>query len=182
MASNINLIVILMLAFYASNGSLLLIRQGQGCLPGHEDDHAERDHYRQSRVSKRSVDPEEEDEMAGSVGWIGNPVGGDPVPVGFRRRLRNDPVRHRVPWRKRNQPEVHAGGGTEHHPPKTPSELLTQRLTSQFVFRSPRGHRQYDVPQIGEYHSSRFVVRHHRRHRPYEEDFPDRKSPPPPIN
>lgn len=157
MASNINVVLILMLAFYVSNGSLLL-RPGQ---TDRQEHHLEQHQYRQSRLPKHESD-DEADRWLLFNGGVGNVVDIDGMPPP-RHYKTHRTVRVAPPWRKRNQPDVHAGGGkggggggggggnsgkSGHHTEEGPSDLLPANLASQFMLRTPRGHRQYDVPQI----------------------------------
>lgn len=144
MAANVNVLLILTLAFYVSNGSLLLsssLRPSQG-LQGH---HLEEHQYRQSRIPKRQNFFEEE----AADRWLLYDKEDDSneglSQFGGKRHQRFEKAGNRPPWRKRNhQDEEDSGGNT-----LKASDVLSKNFASQHMLRTPRNHRTYDVPQIG---------------------------------
>ena len=147
MASNTNILLILTLAFYVSNGSLLLsssMRPNQP-LQGHH--HLEEHQYRQSRISKRQHFFDENE----AERWLlydkeGYNSREGLSPFGSKRHQWYDKAGNRPPWRKRNhQNEEESDGKLQ-----KASDILSKNLASQHMLRTPRNHRTYDVPQIGE--------------------------------
>ncbi|KAK6641629.1 hypothetical protein RUM44_013344 [Polyplax serrata] len=145
MASNVNVLLILTLAFYVSSGSLLLsssLRPAQGLQEHHLEEHQ----YRQSRIPKRQNFFEEN----AADRWLlyeKDEDGKEGLPsFGGKRYQRFEKAGNRPPWRKRNHPDEDDSGGDT----LKVSDHTSKSYASQHMLRTPRNHRTYDVPQIGE--------------------------------
>ncbi|KAK6620697.1 hypothetical protein RUM43_010992 [Polyplax serrata] len=144
MASNVNVLLILTLAFYVSSGSLLLsssLRPAQGLQEHHLEEHQ----YRQSRIPKRQNFFEEN----AADRWLlyeKDEDGKEGLPsFGGKRYQRFEKAGNRPPWRKRNHPDEDDSGGDT----LKVSDHTSKSYASQHMLRTPRNHRTYDVPQIG---------------------------------